>query len=83
MNERVLDLLKSGFVKKKDLEHTEEKRGVTYTKKVDIEDIMNKELDPELVKMTKEDKLELKRNNKATVLKKWKNWEKNYRKLRK
>ena len=30
MNERVLDLLKSGFVRKKDLEHTEGKRKSNY-----------------------------------------------------
>ena len=59
------------------------KKEITYTKKADIEDIINKELDPELVKMTKEDKLELKRNNKATVLKRIEKLEKNYQKLRK
>ena len=43
---------------------------------------MNKKLDPELVKMTKEDKLDLKRNNRGTALKQIENW-KNYQKLRK
>ena len=49
MNERVLDLLKSGFVKKGFRTHRGKKE-ITYTKKADIEDIMNKELDLELVK---------------------------------
>ena len=49
MNKCVLDLLKSGYVKKGYRTHRGKKE-VTYTKKVDIEDIMNKEIDPELVK---------------------------------